>query len=294
MKLLLPIDVVHPYLESLKQLERLVPLKEADVFVLYVAESTSVLQSILTSIGKATPHMDNQLKERAREILGEASAHLQPRCHSVIPQVMEGSPAVVIEELALNQQFDLIAIGMTHHGSSPFHLLGRTASHVVKHAPGTILILRESQKVKGDPLNVLIAVDGSPASANALRLAANQLKNLPEQALVTVLNVVSIVGIWKFIAPVEFIASIEDNLNMAAETILAEADKALGEYGITPKAMIIRSGEPANEIIKAAKDINADLIVVGAQGRSAVEQFFLGSVSHKLSLHAPCSTVVVK
>jgi len=36
------------------------------------------------------------------------------------------------------------------------------------------------------------------------------------------------------------------------------------------------------------------LIVVGAQGRSAVEQFFLGSVSHKLSLHAPCSTVVVK
>ena len=81
---------------------------------------------------------------------------------------------------------------------------------------------------------------------------------------------------------------------MAAETILAEADKALGEYGITPKAMIIRSGEPANEIIKAAKDINADLIVVGAQGRSAVEQFFLGSVSHKLSLHAPCSTVVVK
>jgi nucleotide-binding universal stress UspA family protein len=58
--------------------------------------------------------------------------------------------------------------------------------------------------------------------------------------------------------------------------------------------MIIRSGEAAEEIIKTARDIKADLIVVGAQGKSTVEQFFLGSVSHKLSLYAPCSTVVVK
>ena len=81
---------------------------------------------------------------------------------------------------------------------------------------------------------------------------------------------------------------------MAAQTILAEADKVLAEFEIKPVDMIIRSGEPANEIIKAAKDTKADLIVLGAQGRTAVEEFFLGSVSHKASMHAPCSTVVVK
>ena len=294
MKLLLPLDIAHPYRESLNQLERLVPLKEADVFVMYVAESTSGLQSILTSLGKSAANIDSQLKQRAREVLGEVSEYLQSRCRSVIAQVMEGPPAMTIEEFAINQQFDLIAMGVTQQSANPLHVLGSTASHIVKHVPGTILLLRESPKEKGAPLNVLIAVDGSPASTNAMKMAAGQLKNLPEKASVTVLNVVSIVGIWKFIAPAEFIASIEDNLNMAAETILAEADKVLTECGITPADMIVRTGEPADEIIKAAKDIKADLIVVGAQGRSAVEQFFLGSVSHKLSLHAPCSTVVVK
>jgi nucleotide-binding universal stress UspA family protein len=185
-------------------------------------------------------------------------------------------------------------MGATLYKKNPLYLLGSTAAHVVKHAPATTLILRESGKAKDAPLTVLVAVDGSPASLNALRKIASQIQSLPEKVLVSILHVVSIVGIWQFIAPVEFIASIEDNLNMAAQTILAEADKVLSEFKISPVDMIVRSGEPAGEIIKAAKDIEADLIIVGAQGRSAVEHFFLGSVSHKLSMHAPCSTVVVK
>src|SRR5262249_15635981 len=194
------------------------------------------------------------------------------------------------------QNFDLIAMGATQTSANPFYGLGSTAAHVVKHAPGSTLILRDGAKAEGNSIKVLFAVDGSPASLNAIRTVAGQLKSLSRsrEISVTVLTVVSIVGIWKFVAPVEFIASIEDNLNMAAQTILADADKALAEFDIKPADMIVRSGEPATEIIKAARDTKADLIVMGAQGRTAVEQFFLGSVSHKASMHAPCSTFVVK
>lgn len=294
MKLLLPIDVAHSYRESVNQLERLVPLETADVLLLYVAQNTSGLQSILTSIGKARPEIDTELKERAKKVLDEVAEQLKSRCHSVITQVLQGSPPLAIEELAVSQNFDLIAMGATQSNPNPFYGLGSTAAHVVKHAPSSTLILRDGVKTAGDSINVLFAVDGSPASLNAIRTVAGQLKSLSKTVSVTVLTVVSIVGIWKFVAPVEFIASIEDNLNMAAQTILADADKALSEFGIKPADMIVRSGDPASEIIKAAKDIKADLIVLGAQGRSAVEQFFLGSVSHKASMHAPCSTVVVK
>ncbi|PWT96351.1 MAG: hypothetical protein C5B53_09890 [Candidatus Melainabacteria bacterium] len=294
MKLLLPLDVAHSYRESLNQLERLVPLETADVFLLYVAQNTSGLESILTSIGKARPHIDRELKERAKAVLDEVAEHLKDRCNSVITQIVQGSPPLAIEELAVIQNFDLIAMGATQTGGNPFYGLGSTAAHVVKHAPSSTLILRDGAKAEGNTIKVLFAVDGSPASLNAIRTVAGQLKSLAKEISVTVLTVVSIVGIWKFVAPVEFIASIEDNLNMAAQTILADADKALAEFGIKPDDLIVRSGEPANEIIKAARDTKADLIVLGAQGRTAVEQFFLGSVSHKASMHAPCSTVVVK
>src|SRR6516162_5393373 len=111
MKLLLPLDVAHSYREYLSQLGRLVPLETADVFLLYVAQSTSGLQSILTSIGKARPHIDNELKDRAKAVLDEAAEHLKGRCHTVISQVVQGSPPLAIEELAVSQNFDLIAMG---------------------------------------------------------------------------------------------------------------------------------------------------------------------------------------
>lgn len=293
MKLLLPLDVANSYRQSIAELERLVPLTEADIFVLYVRESTRGLESILTSMGKSAQHLDQELHARANTVLDEAASILKGRCRSVVTQILDGSPAQAIEQLAARQGFDLVAIGATQHGSSPLNLLGSTAAHVVKHAQAPVIILRSPPQAEAN-LKVLIAVDGSPSSTNALRTFASQFGALKEKLAVTILNVVSIFGIWKFVAPVEFIASIEDNLNMAAETILADADKTLSEFNLTPTNMVIRSGDAGNEIIKAANDIRADLIVVGARSRSGVEQIFLGSVSHKLSMHAPCSTIVVK
>lgn len=293
MKLLLPLDVANSYRQSIAELERLVPLAEADIFVLYVRESTRGLESILTSMGKSAQHLDQELDARAKTVLDEAASILKERCRSVVTQIVDGSPPQAIEQLAARQGFDLVAIGATQHGSNPLNLLGSTAAHVVKHAQAPVIILRSRPQAEAN-LKVLIAVDGSPPSTNALRTFASQFGALKEKLSVTILNVVSIFGIWKFVAPVEFIASIEDNLNMAAETILADADKTLSEYKLTPTNMVIRSGDAGNEIIKAANDIEADLIVVGARSRSGVEQIFLGSVSHKLSMHAPCSTIVVK
>jgi nucleotide-binding universal stress UspA family protein len=50
-----------------------------------------------------------------------------------------------------------------------------------------------------------------------------------------------------------------------------------------------RSGWPATELIQQADEWNADLVVVGSQGRSALGRFILGSVSKKVvtdSLHS--------
>jgi nucleotide-binding universal stress UspA family protein len=294
MKLLLPLDVLHPYSDILLSLERLLPLATAELTLLYVVESSRGLDRILTSAGKAANDIEKQVEGRASNILEEVSKVLKPKCRSVAIQVAHGVPAAAIAAEAKTKGCDLIALGAAHQDTSPPWLLGSTATNVVKHAQATVLILREGANGNAANGGVLVAVDGSERAANAVKTFANLLKTTAAQKEITLISIVSIVGIWKFISPVEFVASIEDNLYMVAETILADADKLLSEYGLTPNDLLIRSGDAPNEIIKAAKDIKADLIVVGAKGRSAVEQFLLGSVSNKLTMHAPCSVLVVK
>lgn len=55
-----------------------------------------------------------------------------------------------------------------------------------------------------------------------------------------------------------------------------------------------KTGTPTWELINAANDWKADLIVVGSQGRSAIGRLFLGSVSKKIATDALCSVRVVR
>jgi nucleotide-binding universal stress UspA family protein len=51
---------------------------------------------------------------------------------------------------------------------------------------------------------------------------------------------------------------------------------------------------PAEEILKAATDVSADLIVIGLRRRSPVGKLFLGSSSQQVILDAACPVVAVK
>ena len=53
-------------------------------------------------------------------------------------------------------------------------------------------------------------------------------------------------------------------------------------------------GSPAQIILNAAQSAAADLVVVGARGRSRVTEVVLGSVSHRVLMHGSCPTLIVK
>ncbi len=61
-----------------------------------------------------------------------------------------------------------------------------------------------------------------------------------------------------------------------------------------PPFEFIHVGKPATEIIKAAKECPADLIVIGSHGRGGVERLLLGSVAEAMMRHAACPVLVVR
>jgi nucleotide-binding universal stress UspA family protein len=55
-----------------------------------------------------------------------------------------------------------------------------------------------------------------------------------------------------------------------------------------------REGSPASEILKAAEDLSADLIVLGTHGRTGIAHAFLGSVAERVMRTAPCAVWTVR
>jgi nucleotide-binding universal stress UspA family protein len=75
--------------------------------------------------------------------------------------------------------------------------------------------------------------------------------------------------------------------------LLARAFDKLSGEGIEVETHA-RDGDPAQVILEVAQEQKADLIVVGNRGLTGIERFLLGSVSSKLSHHAPCSVMIVR
>jgi nucleotide-binding universal stress UspA family protein len=53
-------------------------------------------------------------------------------------------------------------------------------------------------------------------------------------------------------------------------------------------------GEPVTEILRAARDLGCDLIVLGSHGRTGFDRRMVGSVAQLVTREAPCLTLVVK
>jgi nucleotide-binding universal stress UspA family protein len=63
---------------------------------------------------------------------------------------------------------------------------------------------------------------------------------------------------------------------------------------ISYEIKIIRGEEPDPTIVKHVNENNFDVVVIGSRGLSALQEFVLGSVSHKVAKRANCPVLIVK
>jgi len=134
---------------------------------------------------------------------------------------------------------------------------------------------------------MLVAVDGSEYSLAAVKAAAKLAaeRGIKSVTLINVIPVaVSTVGVTVTAAPPEDIEAWE---------VFDKPKALLKAVGVEAK-LLLREGDPADEIVNAAKEGGYDLIVVGHRGLSPVKAFLLGSVSDRIVRHAPCSVLVVR
>ena len=142
---------------------------------------------------------------------------------------------------------------------------------------------------------IVVGVDGSPQSLDALRWAADQARATDGWIeAVIAWEVAASFGLgpsWGYgasyegLAPFDFVGS--------ARLILDDAVKeALGDHpGVRVERKIIE-GHPAAVLI--ARSVGAHLVVVGGRGHGGFAGLLLGSVSQHVAGHAHCPVTVVR
>lgn len=135
---------------------------------------------------------------------------------------------------------------------------------------------------------ILVPTDGSDYSYYAAEHAVYIAKSLGSK--IYILNVVD-TGL-AFHAGIHMSESKTEMENSAKEAI--DKIKALCDAnGVVNEEAVVK-GKPANAIIDFASKIEADCIVIGSIGVSAIEEVFLGSVSKSVLKSAKCPVLMVR
>ena len=140
---------------------------------------------------------------------------------------------------------------------------------------------------------ILVGLDGSEFSVKALEFAIDIAKKYRSQLVLVHVVMRQIYAINPPEAGIIAGTAIVRELEAEGRAILAKGEETVRSQGL-PVEVRLRQGVPAEELLRAAVDEKADLIVLGSRGLSQVKAFLLGSVSDKVSHHAKCPTLIVR
>ncbi len=144
-------------------------------------------------------------------------------------------------------------------------------------------------KIRGVDMKILVAVDKTEESQQALRYACHLLEHFEADvdALYVKPDVVEMVkdsSYAPFTTRGHVERAVEEEANKVMEEIIEACEICLG--GKIPCQPRVAVGEPADEILRVAETGGYDMIVLGSQGQSMLKGFLLGAVHAKILHHA--------
>jgi nucleotide-binding universal stress UspA family protein len=196
---------------------------------------------------------------------------------------------IIDEILAASVGMDLVVMGERGAHRLRDQLLGTTADRVIVRSSAPTLI------VKRRPMDayrtVLVPVDFSAVSAKAVRAsmdwapaARTVVYNVCQEPFESTMYYASVKE-----------ALIDEYRRRAVLRASADMDEFVRGLVARPSDLKaeVRYGHPAAVILEAARDLMADLVVMGKQGRSALEGFVVGSVTRHVLPDVKADVLIV-
>jgi nucleotide-binding universal stress UspA family protein len=142
--------------------------------------------------------------------------------------------------------------------------------------------------------NILAAIDGSEPSQHALTVAADLAQQ--QGAALTIVTVVPIAPplIMEDMTQA-YMPEYQERLCKSYEKLLTKTTVDLKtSHSALKTTTVLKEGSPARKIIEAAREQQADLIVLGNRGTGGIATWLLGSVSRQVTDSCTAPVLVVK
>ena len=237
------------------------------------------------------PAARKTLHERLRRFAEPAAAAgVQVRT-----ELVDGDVVAAILAEARRDSRSLVVLGTHGHGGFENLVLGSVTEKVLRKAPCPVLTVpREPERGPAAAVlveRILCAVDFSASSQAAFDAALDLAA--PSGAALTVVHILRELPaaeapeLAHFNVP-EYRRLIEKEARNRLKTFVA------GRPPGREAEIRILSGKPWRRILQLAHEIEADLIVLGVQGRSAADLLLFGSTAHHVVRSAPCPVLTVR
>jgi nucleotide-binding universal stress UspA family protein len=140
---------------------------------------------------------------------------------------------------------------------------------------------------------ILCAVDFSKPSLSAFQTAVELARQ--SKAALHVLHVIEAQPVVPGWLPAnglsEVMLMIEGKATAAMQSLMKSSSRELKGLKVTTE---INDGRAFVEILNRARNLKADLIVIGAQGAASVEEIVAGGTAENVVRRAQCSVLIVR
>lgn len=141
--------------------------------------------------------------------------------------------------------------------------------------------------------NIVVGTDGSDTAKLAVSVATELAKQ--HGAVLHLVNAYKVPSVGPGLVQAGTVGVFDETmsaeaLKSASMDVLAEAAKATGDVKVESHS---RRGNAADAVIGVAKDVGADVIVVGSKGMRGARRM-IGSVPNSIAHRAPCHVMVAK
>ena len=204
--------------------------------------------------------------------------------------VRVGNPTRVLIETMKKLRPDLIVVGR-HQRSAWDCLVGTMAIRVLSERKCPVLIV---DNISSDAYrNILLALDGTKASLDALRVAeALVVKDGVRATIVHAYRspydgALSSIGIAGDVVP-RYSSKWTYDGGSVLRSLLMEVSNDFARYDL-----VVEKADPVATIQKAVRRLNPDLLVLGTHGRGRLGRALVGSVANRVMTTAVCDVLVV-
>lgn len=290
-RILAATDLSAPARHAVARAFRLAARSGGELHLLHAME-LDALDNLRELLGGDLSAFKTALTDEARAQLRQLAADSACNCGvAAQTRIVPGHPLAAIggEADALNA--DLLVLGARGESFLRHALLGSTAARLLrKSIRRPVLVVK--QPPHEDYSSVLVAVDFSPVSREAIRLA----RRLAPDADLVLLHAFELPyeGKLTFAGVEEQV--IRQYIQAGIETRRAQLHALAASAGLAPadySARVIHGGDPAQQIIALEQEVDADLIVVGKHGTHVTEELLLGSVTKHVLAEAQGDVLVV-